>query len=155
MSFCFSINETENKRTVSSFNWSILSTILFEYSSMFSFIGKIHLQSKISRNMRTRWTTLEYEKNKIIFFRFPTDYDIVGKLAAFYFFFYITLAGFFCLYLSIIMIFLPLNQPRYIGKDSRLASRLNPLSPGVFFSYRKNEIDLKKMSVVDVNSFRS
>jgi hypothetical protein len=55
---------------------------------------------------------------------------VVGKLAAFYFFFYIGLGGFFCLYLSIFMSFLPLNQPRCIGKESRLTSRAHPLSPG-------------------------
>ncbi|UJR35349.1 hypothetical protein I4U23_028107 [Adineta vaga] len=56
-----------------------------------------------------------------------------SKLAAFYFFFFITLAGFFCLYLSIFMSLLPLNQPKYIGKSSCLTSRVNSLSPGLSF----------------------
>ncbi|CAF0767076.1 unnamed protein product [Adineta ricciae] len=56
-----------------------------------------------------------------------------SRLSAFYFFFFITLAGFFCLYLSIYMSSLPLNQPRYIGKASRLTTRANPLSPGLSF----------------------
>lgn len=56
---------------------------------------------------------------------------LLGKLAAFYFFFYLALAGFFSLYLSIFMSFLPLNQPRCTGKASRLTSRANPLSPGL------------------------
>ncbi len=66
--------------------------------------------------------------------------SIIGKLAAFYFFFYITLGGLFCLYLSIFMSFLPLNQPRYIGKESQLTSRANLLSPGLVFLL-KNKID--------------
>ncbi|CAF0760229.1 unnamed protein product [Adineta steineri] len=70
----------------------------------------------------------------------PEHHEIFGrhgkrwsKLAAFYFFFYITLAGFFCLYLSIYMSSLPLNQPRYIGKYSCLTSRAHRLSPGLGF----------------------
>ena len=62
---------------------------------------------------------------------------LVGKLAAFYFFFYITLGGFFCLYLAIFMSLLPLNRPRYIGKDSLITSRSHPFSPGL----KKKKID--------------
>lgn len=39
------------------------------------------------------------------------------------------------------MSFLPLNQPRYIGKDSQLTSRANPLSPGscVFWCFIEDD----------------
>jgi hypothetical protein len=74
---------------------------------------------------------LEYDRNFIlVFFLSIGHLSIIGQLAAFYFFFYIALGGFFCLYLAGFMSFLPLNQPRYIGKDSSLTSRANPLSPG-------------------------
>lgn len=63
-------------------------------------------------------------------FIYSTFASILGQLAAFYFFFYIALGGFFCLCLAVFMSFLPLDQPRYIGKDSSLTSRANPLSPG-------------------------
>ena len=75
-----------------------------------------------------RWSMMKF----YIFFILKKK-CFIGQLAAFYFFFYIALGGFFCLYLSIFMSFLPLNQPRYIGKDSRLTSRANPLSPGFCF----------------------
>lgn len=56
---------------------------------------------------------------------------LLGQLAAFYFFFYVTLGGLFCLYLAVFMSFLPLNQPRYTGEDSQITSRSHPLSPGL------------------------
>lgn len=57
-------------------------------------------------------------------------FPLLGKLAAFYFFFYVTLGGLFCLYLAVFMSFLPLNQPRYVGQESQITSRGHPLSPG-------------------------
>jgi hypothetical protein len=79
-----------------------------------------------------RWSM----KKVFYFIHFLIQIFLIGKLAAFYFFFYITLGGFFCLYLSIFMSFLPLNRPRYIGKDSRFTSRANPLSPGFLFIFK-------------------
>ena len=73
-----------------------------------------------------QWSRIEYlclDRRDIFFL-------LVGKLAAFYSLFYITLGGFFCLYLAVFMSLLPLNQPRYTGKDSLLTSRSHPLSPG-------------------------
>jgi hypothetical protein len=58
---------------------------------------------------------------------------LLGTLATFYFFFYLTLGGIFCLYLSIFMLRVPLDQPRYTGHASQLTSRANPLSPGSSF----------------------
>lgn len=56
----------------------------------------------------------------------------LGKLAAFYLFFYLALSGFFLICLSIFMCFLPLNRPRFVTKASRLTSRSNQLTPGSF-----------------------
>jgi hypothetical protein len=75
---------------------------------------------------------MEYDIIFNSFFNFFIN-SIIGKLAVFYFFFYTALGGFFCLYLSVFMSLLPLNQPRYKGKDSCLTSRAHRLSPGFLF----------------------
>jgi hypothetical protein len=88
------------------------------------------------------------EYDEIFLFLFLINF-LIGKLAAFYFFFYIALGGFFCLYLSIFMSLLPLNQPRYIGNDSLLTSRANPLSPGFFFfCFFENKIDFIRIFIL-------
>lgn len=56
-----------------------------------------------------------------------------GKLGVFYFFFYLGLAGFFCAMLAVFMLLSPRDAPRYYSESSRMATRSNPLSPGLGF----------------------
>ncbi|CAM2703750.1 unnamed protein product [Rotaria socialis] len=93
----------------------------------------------IGERCRDFWSTLHKKSHSLGNFIYNKEHhELFGrdgkrwsKLAAFYFCFYVVLGGMFCLYLSIFMIFLPINQPRYIGKDSQLTSRSNPFSPGL------------------------
>ncbi|CAF2769276.1 unnamed protein product [Rotaria sp. Silwood2] len=55
------------------------------------------------------------------------------KLGVFYFFFYLGLAGFFCAMLAVFMALSPRDRPRYYSYSSRMATRSNPLSPGLGF----------------------
>ncbi|CAF1036208.1 unnamed protein product [Rotaria magnacalcarata] len=55
------------------------------------------------------------------------------KLGVFYFFFYLGLAGFFCAMLAVFMAVSPRDHPRYYDKSSRMATRSNPLTPGLGF----------------------
>ncbi|CAF0915005.1 unnamed protein product [Rotaria sp. Silwood1] len=55
------------------------------------------------------------------------------KLGVFYFFFYLGLAGFFCAMLAVFMALSPRDRPRYYSESSRMATRSNPLSPGLGF----------------------
>lgn len=56
-----------------------------------------------------------------------------GKLGTFYFFFYLGLAGFFCAMLAVFMLLSPRDAPRYYSESSRMATRSNPLTPGLGF----------------------
>lgn len=75
---------------------------------------------------------------------------LLGKLAAFYFFFFLALAGFFCFYLSIYMSLVPLDQPRYTGKASRFTSRTNPLSPGLVALFTRS---IRAMPILQDSAF--
>ncbi|CAF0722638.1 unnamed protein product [Rotaria sordida] len=98
-------------------------------------------RSTINKHLHTLGNFIYNQEHYEIFGR---DGKRWSKLAAFYFCFYVVLGGFFCLYLSIFMSLLPLHQPRYIGNDSRLTSRNNPLSPGLSFrpqtSFHLNDV---------------
>ncbi|CAF0925776.1 unnamed protein product [Didymodactylos carnosus] len=56
-----------------------------------------------------------------------------GKVAVFYFFFYVGLAGFFCAMLAVFMAVSPKDHPRYYTTSSRMQTRSNPVSPGLGF----------------------
>ncbi|CAF0988980.1 unnamed protein product [Rotaria sordida] len=72
------------------------------------------------------------------------------KLGVFYFFFYLGLAGFFCAMLAVFMALSPRDRPRYYLEESRMATRSNPLSPGLGFRPQP-EAD-KNLIIIDKNA---
>lgn len=65
---------------------------------------------------------------------------LIAKLGIFYFFFYLGLAGFFCAMLAIFMAFSPRDHPEYIVEASRMATRSNPLTPGIDIHFKKSSL---------------
>lgn len=90
-----------------------------------------------------------------------------GKLGTFYFFFYLGLAGFFCAMLAVFMLLSPRDAPRYYSESSRMATRSNPLTPGlgfrpqpdveknIIYAYKNGDADAGKEYVKSLDQYLS
>lgn len=88
-----------------------------------------------------------------------------GKLGTFYFFFYLGLAGFFCAMLAVFMLLSPRDAPRYYSESSRMATRSNPLTPGlgfrpqpdveknIIYAHKNGDTDADKEYVDSLNQY--